>query len=57
MSEEAPKTPKVRKPKAPAADAAAPAADAAAPVVAPVEAAAPERKEITAVTLGIRSAS
>ncbi|MEI6460338.1 MAG: 30S ribosomal protein S11 [Verrucomicrobia bacterium] len=51
MSEEAPKTPKVRKPKAPAADAAAPAADAAAPVVAPVEAAAPERKEITAKEL------
>jgi small subunit ribosomal protein S11 len=51
MSEEAPKTPKVRKTKAPAADAAAPAADAAAPVVAPVEAAAPERKEITAKEL------
>ena len=51
MSEEVPKTPKVRKPKAPAADAAAPAADAAAPVVAPVEAAAPERKEITAKEL------
>ncbi len=51
MSEEAPKIPKVRKPKAPAADAAAPAADAAAPVVAPVEAAAPERKEITAKEL------
>ncbi len=51
MSEEAHKTPKVRKPKAPAADAAAPAADAAAPVVAPVEAAAPERKEITAKEL------
>jgi len=51
MSEEAPKTPKVRKPKAPAADAAAPAAEAAAPVVAPVEAAAPERKEITAKEL------
>lgn len=51
MSEEAPKTPKVRKPKAPAADAAAPAADAAAPAVAPVEAAAPERKEITAKEL------
>ncbi len=51
MSEEAPKTPKVRKPKAPAADAAAPAADAAAPAVAPVETAAPERKEITAKEL------
>jgi small subunit ribosomal protein S11 len=50
MSEEAPKTPKVRKPKAASPEAAAPAV--APEVVAPVAAeAAPERKEITAKEL------
>ncbi|NBP89982.1 MAG: 30S ribosomal protein S11, partial [Opitutae bacterium] len=51
MSEEAPKTPKVRKPKAASPEAAAPAVApevAAAPVAAE---AAPERKEITAKEL------
>ena len=51
MSEEAPKTPKVRKPKAASPEAAAPAVSpevAAAPVAAE---AAPERKEITAKEL------
>lgn len=52
MSEEAPKTPKVRKPKAPAAEAAPAAApEAAAPAAAPVEGAVAERKEITAKEL------
>ena len=50
MSEEAPKTPKVRKPKAASPEAAAPAV--APEVVAPVAAeATPERKEITAKEL------
>jgi small subunit ribosomal protein S11 len=50
MSEEAPKTPKVRKPKAASPEAAAPAV--APEVAAPVAAeAAPERKEITAKEL------
>jgi small subunit ribosomal protein S11 len=50
MSEEAPKTPKVRKPKAASPEAAAPAA--APEVVAPVATeATPERKEITAKEL------
>ncbi len=51
MSEEAPKTPKVKKPKAPAADASAAAPEVTAPAAAPVEGAAPERKEITAKEL------
>jgi small subunit ribosomal protein S11 len=51
MSEEAPKTPKVRKPKAASPEAAAPAVapEAVAPVAA--EATPPERKEITAKEL------
>ena len=51
MSEEAPKTPKVRKPKAPAAEAAAAPVEAAAPAAAPADLASTERKEITAKEL------
>jgi small subunit ribosomal protein S11 len=51
MSEEAPKTPKARKPKAEAAAPAAPAPAEAAPAAAPAAEASAERKEITAKEL------
>ena len=51
MSEEAPKTPKVRKPKAEASAPAAPAPAEAAPAAAPAAEAGAERKEITAKEL------
>lgn len=51
MSEEAPKTPKARKPKAEAAAPAAPAPAEAAPAAAPAAEAGAERKEVTAKEL------
>lgn len=51
MSEEAPKTPKARKPKAEAVAPAAPAPAEAAPAAAPAAEASAERKEITAKEL------
>lgn len=51
MSEEAPKTPKARKPKADAAAAASPAPAENAPAAAPAAEAVAERKEITAKEL------